>query len=95
MMNTFRNTGMVMSFALSLTSLTGVIPASIIFQLFIGTFSGTLAPNYASAYLAGQSYAFGISAVLLIASVLFSLIRGKESRQAVTVETPAKVPVRY
>ena len=94
MMNTFRNTGMVMSFALSLTAVSGVIPASIIFQLFIGTFSGTLAPKYASAYLSGQSYAFGISAVLLIASLLFSLIRGKESRQAVTVEASGKVSAR-
>jgi EmrB/QacA subfamily drug resistance transporter len=92
MMNTFRNTGMVMSFALSLTAVTGVIPSSIIFQLFIGTFSGTLAPTYASAYLSGQSYAFGVSAVLLVASLLFSLIRGKESRQAVTVDSPARVP---
>jgi len=94
MMNTFRNTGMVMSFALTLTAITGIIPTSIIFQLFIGTFSGTLAPIYASAYLSGQRYAFGISAVLLIASVLFSLIRGKESRQAPTVETPVAVPAR-
>jgi EmrB/QacA subfamily drug resistance transporter len=94
MMNTFRNTGMVMSFALTLTAITGVIPTSIIFQLFIGTFSGTLAPDYASAYLSGQSYAFGISAVLLIASVLFSLVRGKESRQAVAVETPARAAAR-
>jgi len=94
MMNTFRNTGMVMSFALSLTAVSGVIPSSILFQLFIGTFSGTLAPKYASAYLSGQSYAFGISAVLLIASLLFSLIRGKESRQAVTMETAAKIPAR-
>jgi hypothetical protein len=85
-MNTFRITGMVMSFALSLTAVTGVIPANIVYQLFIGTFSGTLAPNYASAYLSGQSYAFGISAVLLVVSTLFSLIRGKESRQAVSSE---------
>ena len=93
-MNTFRNSGMVMSFALSLTAITGVIPTNIIFQLFIGTFSGTLAPNYASAYLSGQSYAFGISAVLLVASVLFSLIRGKESRRTVKVETSAQIPAR-
>ncbi len=79
-MNTFRNSGMVMSFALSLTAITGVIPTNIVYQLFIGTFSGTLAPNYASSYLSGQSYAFGISAVLLVVSTLLSLVRGKESR---------------
>jgi EmrB/QacA subfamily drug resistance transporter len=87
-MNTFRNTGMVMSFALALTAVTGVIPVNIVYQLFIGTFSGTLAPGYASAYLSGQSYAFGISAVLLVASTLFSLVRGKESRQAVPIAMP-------
>jgi len=80
-MNTFRNTGMVMSFALSLTAVTGVIPTNIVYQLFIGTFSGRLTPSYASAYLSGQSYAFGISAALLIVSTLFSLVRGKEIRQ--------------
>jgi MFS family permease len=90
-MNTFRNTGMVMSFALSLTAVTGVIPVSVVYQLFIGTFSGTLAPNYASAYLSGQSYAFEISIVLLVASTLFSLVRGKESRQAVPAEVPIEV----
>jgi len=94
MMNTFRNTGMVMSFALALTAVTGVIPTKIVYQLFIGTFSGTLAPNYASAYLSGQSYAFGISAVLLVLSTLFSLIRGKESRQELTVEIPVRIPAQ-
>ena len=80
-MNTFRNTGMVMSFVVSLTAVTGVIPVAIVYQLFIGTFSGTLAPNYVAAYLSGQSFAFELSATLLILATLFSLIRGKEARQ--------------
>jgi len=79
-MNTFRNTGMVMSFALSLTAVTGVIPAYIVYQLFIGNFSGTLAPNFAAAYLSGQSFAFELSAILLTLATLFSLVRGKETR---------------
>jgi len=86
-MNTFRNSGMVMSFALALTALTGAIPTAVIYQLFIGTFSGTLAPNYAAAYLAGQSFAFELSAILLVLAAIFSLARGKEARQ-VTL-TPA------
>jgi MFS family permease len=90
-MNTFRNTGMVMSFALSLTAVTGIIPTSVVYQLFIGTFSGTLSPGYASAYLSGQSYAFEISIGLLVASTLFSLVRGKESRQVLPVETSIEV----
>jgi EmrB/QacA subfamily drug resistance transporter len=84
-MNTFRNTGMVMSFALSLTAVTGVIPAYIVYQLFIGNFSGTLAPNYAAAYLSGQSFAFELSAILLILATLFSLVRGKETRHVASV----------
>ena len=65
------------------------------YELFIGTFSGTLAPNYASsAYLSGQRYAFGISAVLLVVSTLFSLVRGKESRQSVTATIPTKIPAK-
>jgi len=84
-MNTFRNTGMVMSFALSLTAVTGVIPVYIVYQLFIGTFSGTLAPNYATAYLSGQSFAFELSAILLILATLFSLVRGKETRQVASI----------
>jgi hypothetical protein len=80
-MNTFRNTGMVMSFALALTAVTGVIPTAIVYQLFIGTFSGTLAPEYAVAYLAGQSYAFSISAALVVLAAAFSLVRGKERRR--------------
>jgi MFS family permease len=84
-MNTFRNTGMVMSFALSLTAVTSVIPTQIVYQLFIGTFSGTLAPNYAIAYLSGQSFAFELSAALLVLATLFSLVRGKERRQAASI----------
>jgi chromate transport protein ChrA len=80
-MNTFRNTGIVMSFALSLTAVTAVIPAYIVYQLFIGNFSGTLAPSFAAAYLSGQSFAFQLSAILLILATLFSLVRGKETRR--------------
>lgn len=76
-MNTFRNTGMVMSFALSLVAATSVIPAYIVYQLFIGNLTGGLPPALASAYLAGQSFAFQVSAVLLIVATLFSLVRGK------------------
>ncbi len=84
-MNTFRNTGMVMSFALSLTAVTGVIPAYLVYQLFIGTFSGKLAPQVAAGYLSGQSFAFELSAALLILATLFSLVRGKETRQVASI----------
>jgi len=76
-MNTFRNTGMVMSFALSLVAATSVIPASIVYQLFIGNLSGALPPNFATAYLAGQSFAFEVSIALLAVAAVVSLVRGK------------------
>ncbi len=76
-MNTFRNTGMVMSFALSLVAATSVIPAYIVYELFIGNLSGALPPDLASAYLAGQSFAFEVSIALLAVAAVVSLVRGK------------------
>jgi MFS family permease len=76
-MNTFRNTGMVMSFALSLTAAASVLPASLVYGLFLGSFTGTLSHQYAVGYLSGQSFAFHLSAGLLAVSVVFSLLRGK------------------
>ncbi len=76
-MNTFRNTGMVLSFAISLTAATSVIPTQLVYSLFIGTFNGKLAPQYASAYLSGQSFAFEISTALLLLAIIFSVSRGK------------------
>ena len=80
-MNTFRNTGMIMSFALSLTAATSVLPASLVYSLFLGTFTGTLSHAHGVGYLSGQSFAFQISAVLLAVSVVFSLLRGKVATQ--------------
>lgn len=76
-MNTFRNTGMVMSFALSLVAATSVIPAYVVYQLFIGNLSGALPPNLATAYLAGQSFAFEVSIALLVVAAVVSMVRGK------------------
>ncbi len=76
-MNTFRNTGMIMSFALSLTAATSVMPVSLVYSLFLGSFTGTLSQHYATGYLAGQSFAFEVSALLLVCATLLSLIRGK------------------
>jgi MFS family permease len=88
-MNTFRNTGMVMSFALSLTAAASVLPASLVYRLFLGSFAGTFSPQYAAGYLSGQSFAFRLSAVLLAVSVVFSLLRGKTTvRQGVGLASP-------
>lgn len=76
-MNTFRNTGMIMSFALSLTAATSVMPAALVYSLFLGNFTGTLSHQYETGYLSGQSFAFEISALLLVCATVLSLIRGK------------------
>jgi MFS family permease len=74
-MNTFRSTGMILSFALTLTAATSVIPAAVVNQLFIGNLSGKLPPAMGNAYLTGESFAFEISAALLVVALIFSLIR--------------------
>ena len=76
-MNTFRNTGMVLSFALSLVAATSVIPARYVYQLFIGNLTGGLPTGLASAYLTGQSFAFEVSIALLAVAAVVSLVRGK------------------
>ncbi len=89
-MNTFRNTGMVMSFALALVAATSVIPAHVVYQLFIGNLSGALPPDLASAYLAGQSFAFEVSVALLAVAAVVSMVRGKlPSHTLAVAEAPA------
>lgn len=80
-MNTFRNTGMVMSFALSLTAASSVLPARVVSALYLGTFTGTLSHQYAVGYLSGQSFAFELSAVLLAVSMCFSLVSGRVQKK--------------
>ena len=87
-MNTFRNTGMVMSFALALVTATSVIPAYIVYQLFIGNLSGRLSGALASGYLSGQSFAFEVSALLLMVATLLSLARGTPAARARAVPHP-------
>ncbi len=89
-MNTFRNTGMVMSFALALVAATSVIPAYVVYQLFIGNLTGALPPGLASAYLTGQSFAFEVSIALLSVAAVISLVRGKlPAHAAASLETVA------
>jgi EmrB/QacA subfamily drug resistance transporter len=79
-MNTFRSTGMILSFALTLTAATSVIPASVVNQLFIGNLSGRLPAAMGVSYLKGESFAFEISALLMIAALFSSLIRGRKPK---------------
>ena len=74
-MNTFRSTGMILSFALTLTAATAVIPPALFYQLFIGTLTTKLSPGIGSSYLAGEAFSFQISAALLAVALFFSLLR--------------------
>ncbi len=75
-MNMLRNTGMILSFVLALSAATSVLPASVVYSLFIGTLSGRLPTSMALSYLRGQSFAFAVSTALLVASAAMSSIRG-------------------
>jgi EmrB/QacA subfamily drug resistance transporter len=89
-MNTFRNTGMILSFALSLTAATSVIPPGVVYQLFIGNLSGKLPAGLAVSYLSGQSFAFEISAgLLLLAFVVSAFARRMPVKETLTVPSPA------
>ncbi len=81
-MNTFRSTGMVLSFALSLVAATSVIPAAYVYHLFIGDISGRLPIRLAGEYLAGQGFAFELSAVLLAIATVLSALRNPVPRIA-------------
>jgi MFS family permease len=91
-MNTFRNTGMILSFALSLTAATSVIPANIVYQLFIGNLTGKLSLSLANSYLSGESFAFEISAGLLIVALAFTLMTGRKKSVLISEGAPVKEP---
>lgn len=91
-MNTFRNTGMVLSFALSLTAATAVIPPGIVYQLFIGSLSSKLPPNLAASYLAGQSFAFEISVCLLVLAIVIVAFSGRGIKRVAAVPAPPDRP---
>jgi len=87
-MNTFRSTGMILSFALALTAVTLVIPASVVYQLFIGNLVGRLPAATASSYLSGESFAFQISAVLLVVALAFTLVKVASPKPVLIQEPP-------
>ena len=92
-MNTFRNTGMILSFALSLTATTAVIPPAVVYSLFIGNLTGKLSTTLASSYLSGESFAFEISAVLIVIAFIFVYMAGDKKPLPVAItETSAKAP---
>jgi EmrB/QacA subfamily drug resistance transporter len=89
-MNTFRNTGMILSFALSLTAATSVIPPAIVYSLFIGNLNGKLSSTLANSYLSGESFAFEISTVIIFVALLFASMTGRKK----SIPQPQGAPVK-
>jgi EmrB/QacA subfamily drug resistance transporter len=72
-MNSFRNTGMIMSFAISLTAATSVLNPRIVYELFVGSLTQKLSATLATSYLSAESFAFEISVALLAIAIAFSV----------------------
>jgi EmrB/QacA subfamily drug resistance transporter len=78
---TFRNTGMILSFVVSLVAATSAIPFALVGALFVGKLpNGRLSPAYATTYLSGQSVAYYLSCILILVAAAFSFVRGQLKR---------------
>jgi EmrB/QacA subfamily drug resistance transporter len=87
---TLRQTGMVTSFAVALAVAAGSLPGSVVTALFVGT-NISLGSQMEQAFVAGIRSAFIVSTVLCLVAAGFSLVRGKEDRQAgMLPDAPAK-----
>jgi EmrB/QacA subfamily drug resistance transporter len=78
---TLRQTGMVTSFAVALAVAAGSLPKAVVMQLFVGT-NVALGSQVMQAFILGIRNAFWVSVALCIIAAGFSLVRGKEQRQA-------------
>jgi EmrB/QacA subfamily drug resistance transporter len=74
-LTTFRNTGMILSFAVSLTSVAAALPAYYVYRLFVGTMSGNLPPHLMVSYLGAQAFAYHVSLGLLAVATVLSALR--------------------
>ena len=77
---TFRQAGMVTSFALSLAVAAGSLPQDVMMQLFVGT-NVVLGSEPMQAFVVGMHSAFYVSIVLSLAAAAASFVRGKEDRR--------------
>jgi EmrB/QacA subfamily drug resistance transporter len=78
---TFRQTGMVVSFALSLAVAASSLPHDIMMQIFIGT-NVSLGSHVMQSFVLGIRNAFLFSIVLCLIAASISFSRGKEARMA-------------
>lgn len=86
---TFRQTGMVTSFAVALAVAAGSLPRDVVMNLFVGT-NITLGSQVMQAFIVGIQNAFLVSVVLCGVAAGFSLVRGREDRRE---QARLKVPL--
>ncbi len=79
-LSTFRQAGMVTSFALALAVAAAALPRDVMMQLFVGT-NVTLGSKVTQEFVIGMHSAFWVSLALGLVGIAFSLIRGKENRR--------------
>ena len=86
-LGTMRQTGMVISFALSLAVAASSLPRDVMLQLFVGT-SVNLGSKIMQEFVFGMHRAFLVSFLLCLVAAGFSIVRGREARTS-----PAGLPV--
>ncbi|HKV89587.1 MAG TPA: MFS transporter [Thermoplasmata archaeon] len=86
-MMTLRNSSMALSFAVGLIALTASLPAGTAAAIFGGTFSPQMQASLglsnaalSAVFIGGMRTVFRLAAVLVLASALFSALRGREYR---------------
>jgi EmrB/QacA subfamily drug resistance transporter len=80
-LNTLRQSGMVIGFALSLAVAAGSLPRDVMMQIFVGT-SVALGSEVMQHFIVGIRNAFLFSILLCLVAAALSLARGKEDRKA-------------
>ncbi len=84
-LSTFRQAGMVTSFALSLAVAAASLPKDVMFKLFVGT-NVVLGSQVTQSFVIGMHSAFVVSVGLIILAAAISFVRGKEDRQALAAQ---------
>jgi hypothetical protein len=86
-LGTFRQTGMVVGFALSLAVAAASLPRDVMMQIFVGT-NVSLGSSILQNFVLGIHSAFVFSVFLCVVGALFSLARGREDRRAAPADNP-------
>ena len=84
-LSTFRQAGMVTSFALSLAVAAASLPKDVMYKLFVGT-NVTLGSQVTQSFVIGMHSAFMVSVGLVCLAATISFVRGKENRPAQTAQ---------